>query len=417
MSPTPSAVERRLLPVLLLDCLAFGIVLPLLPGMAARFETRAVLIGMAVALDSAIAFLCTPLWGRLSDRIGRRPVLLLSLGGTVAGYVLFALAPSFGVLLLSRLVTGATGATASLAQATLSDVTAPAGRARAMGLVGAAFGTGFTLGPAIGGVSGRISEGLPAWIAVGIVAINLLLALVLLPETRGEAHRDAAPVTQRTGGDVPHAMDADARWRTARAPLLAAAFGTTFAFTVIYALFPLWCQTALGWPRPRVSSTFAVLGLVTIAVQGRLVGRLVPRFGDRRVAAVGALLLAAAFALLPWTAPTLVNDAPWRTAAQVLLLVTVAGAGWSLAGPAIAGAVSRHGIEGGAGARLGLLASAGAMARIAGPPTLGLATEFGGMPLAFAVAAVAAAAGGFALLAAPRALTSAARRCVPTAPP
>jgi hypothetical protein len=135
------------------------------------------------------------------------------------------------------------------------------------------------------------------------------------------------------------------------------------------------------------------------------------------VAAAGALLLGAAFALLPLTSPTLVNEAPWRTAAQVLLLVALAGAGWSLAGPAIAGAVSRHGIEGGAGARLGLLASAGAMARIAGPPTLGLATELGGMPLAFAAAALAAAAAGLALLTAPRALTSAARGFVPTAPP
>lgn len=380
-----AAATRRLLPVVVLDLIAFGLVLPLLPAAGARYESHAVLIGVLVALDSCFAFLLAPFWGRLSDRIGRRPVMLVGLAGSAAGYALFAVAPSFLVLLLSRVVTGATSTTVSVAQAALADITTPAQRARAMGLLGAAFGVGFTIGPLIGGIAGRVDDALPALLAAGLAAGNLLLALWLVPET----HRQIVPAA--AGASRTEATAPTPSVRRARQRVLAAAFGTTFAFSVMYVIFPLWCQQTLGWPRPRVSSTYAVLGLVTIVMQGRLVGRLVPRFGDARVAGAGALCLAAAFALLPWV--RLVPLHPWREAAQVVAIVTLIATGWSLTGPALAARMSHLDPAERRGRALGTLASAGSMARIVGPPTIGLLVQLGGFPLAYAAAALAALVG------------------------
>ena len=394
----------------MLDLIAFGIVLPLLPAAGARYETHAVLIGALVALDSCFAFLLAPWWGRLSDRIGRRPVILIGLAGSALGYGLFAVAPSFLVLLLSRAVTGMTSTTFGVAQAALADVTTPERRARAMGLLGAAFGVGFTVGPAIGGIAGRLDDGLPALVAAAIAAGNFLLGCVLVPETRTSLPGPSAPTV------LPALTSAE---QHERRRLLVAAFGTTFAFSVMYVIFPLWCQQALGWPRPRVSSTYAVLGLVTIIVQGRIVGRLVPRFGDGPIAAAGALCLAAALALLPFVQMHL--DAPWRTAAEVVALVTLLATGFSLTGPALAARMSRLGPTGAQGGVLGTLASAGSMGRIVGPPIIGLLSEAGGFGLAYGVAAAAALA-GLVVLQGPRGETSTeaftwgARRSGPSAP-
>jgi MFS family permease len=142
---------RRLFLTVFLDLIGFGIVLPLLPSYGARYTSSAALIGALVATDSLLTFLLAPAWGRLSDRIGRRPVLLIGLAGSVLSYVIFGLAGSFLALVLSRVVSGATGATIHVAQAYLADVTPPERRSHAMGLIGAAFGLGFTVGPAIGG--------------------------------------------------------------------------------------------------------------------------------------------------------------------------------------------------------------------------------------------------------------------------
>lgn len=380
-SPAPTAL-RRLLPVVLLDCIAFGVVLPLLPAAGAKFVSHAVLVGLLVALDSCVSFVLAPRWGRLSDRIGRRPVLLIGLAGTAAGYALFAVAPSFLVLLLSRVVTGATSTVVTVSQAALADVTAPERRARALGFVGAAFGVGFTVGPAIGGLAGRVHESLPGLIAVGLALLNTGLGVWLVPETRPAG----APVPARPA--LP-AAPFSAALRALREPVLQAHFATTLAFTAMYVLFPLWCQAALGWPRPRVSSTYVVLGLVTIVVQGRLVGRLVPRLGDGRVATLGALLLAAGCTLLPFI--TADPAAPWRTAVLVVTGVALVAAGFSLAGPAQAARLSRLGAADTQGGAFGTLASAGAMARIVGPPAIGLLTELGGFAAGWAAAAVAAA--------------------------
>ena len=165
-----------------IDLIGFGIVLPLLPSYAASFHVSDAGIGVLVASFSLMQFLLAHWWGRLSDRIGRRPVILVGLAGSALSYLLFALASNFWLLLLSRVVAGGMGATVNVAQAYLADTTTAERRARALGLIGAAFGLGFVVGPALGGIASRWGNAAPGLIASGLTAINFLLALRWLPE-------------------------------------------------------------------------------------------------------------------------------------------------------------------------------------------------------------------------------------------
>lgn len=364
------APATRLFLTVFLDLIGFGIVLPLLPSFGFKYTASAALIGALVATDSALTFVVAPWWGRLSDRIGRRPVLLVGLAGSALSYLVFGLAGSLAVLFLSRVISGATGATIHVAQAYLADVTPPERRSHAMGMIGAAFGLGFTVGPAIGGISSRFGDPLPGLIAATIAAANLLLAWRWLPETDVRRRPDYRPLPLReTGLGLPAGI----------------MFASTLAFTAIYVSFPLFAQEILNYDRSAVSSFFVVIGLVTIVVQGRLVGRLAPRVGERRLMLLGSLIMAAGFGLFPHASVT--------TAGLVLCLVALTS-GFCLVGPSLAGLVSRRAPSEGQGRVLGLLQSVGAVARIVGPPALGL-VQLGAGP-----AAPFYAAAGSALIAA-----------------
>lgn len=364
------APATRLFLTVFLDLIGFGIVLPLLPSFGFRYTTSAGLIGALVATDSLLTFLVAPWWGRLSDRIGRRPVLLVGLAGSAVSYLAFGLAGSLAVLFLSRVISGATGATIHVAQAYLADVTPAERRSHAMGMIGAAFGLGFTVGPAIGGIASKFSDPLPGLIAAAIAAVNLVLAWSWLPETDVRRRPDYRPLPLReTGLGLPAGI----------------MFASTLAFTAIYVSFPLFAQEILGYERPAVSSFFVVIGVVTIVVQGRLVGRLAPRVGERRLVLLGSLIMAAGFGLFPY--------ASVNTAGLVLCLVALTS-GFCLVGPSLAGLVSRRAPAEGQGRVLGLLQSVGAVARILGPPALGFVQQAAGAPAPFLVAAGAALAAG-----------------------
>lgn len=364
------APATRLFLTVFLDLIGFGIVLPLLPSFGFKYTTSAGLIGALVATDSLLTFVVAPWWGRLSDRIGRRPVLLVGLAGSAVSYLAFGLAGSLAVLFLSRMISGATGATIHVAQAYLADVTPAERRSHAMGMIGAAFGLGFTVGPAIGGIASKFSEPLPGLIAAAIAAVNLVLAWRWLPETDVRRRPDYRPLPLRqTGLGLPAGI----------------MFASTLAFTAIYVSFPLFAQEILGYDRPAVSSFFVVIGVVTIVVQGRLVGRLAPRVGERRLVLLGSLIMAAGFGLFPYASTS--------TAGLVLCLVALTS-GFCLVGPSLAGLVSRRAPAEGQGRVLGLLQSVGAVARILGPPALGFVQQAAGAPAPFLVAAGAALAAG-----------------------
>src|ERR1041385_860032 len=183
-NPVRDRATLRIFLIVFADLVGFGIVMPLLPSYGARYVSNETLIGLLVSATPAMLLLAAPLWGRLSDRIGRRPVMLLSLAGSFLSYLIFARAGSFAMLLVSRIVAGAIDATVGVGQAYLADRTKPAERAKAMGLIGAAYGMGFIVGPALSGIASLIRPDLPGYLAAAITGGNLVAAFFLLPGGR-----------------------------------------------------------------------------------------------------------------------------------------------------------------------------------------------------------------------------------------
>ena len=183
--------------IVFIDLMGFGIVIPLLPLYGEAYHPTPVAFGFMMASYSLMQFLFAPVMGRISDRCGRRPVLLLSLAGTVAGYLLFALQDSFAMLVAARVAGGIMGANVATAQAVIADITGPEDRARGMGLIGAAFGLGFILGPALGGTAHRLGHSFPGLLAAALSATALILAWLTLPETWPPERRARAPVSEK----------------------------------------------------------------------------------------------------------------------------------------------------------------------------------------------------------------------------
>lgn len=378
MKPPGTRASRLLIGVLLADVTCFAIVMPLLASYGSAMGSSGAAIGALVAAYSAMHFLLAPVWGRFSDRVGRRPVLLLGILGTLCSSLLFAFAPNYLTLLLSRVVAGGLGATLHIAQAYVADQTGPAERTRVMGLIGATYGFGFILGPIIGGVTSGLGDAAPGLAASGISLVALVVAGAWLPEPA------------RRQPEAPAVAFPPFAWRPFVIPF-AAAFASTLAFTVIYVVLPLHVEEALGYGRSRVSYLFALVGLMTTIVQGGVVGRLAPRLGEGRLVTLGGVLMAAGLASLP---PGTVGPAM-----QPLLLtgLAVLGIGYGFVGPAEAGYVSRRAGRADQGRLLGVLQSINAVSRIAGPVAAGALLAFGGAALAFFAAAgsagVAAALG------------------------
>ena len=351
--PTPPA--RSAIPIVVatvfVDVIGFGMILPLLPSYAARLGGSPAAIGLLVASYSAMQFVLAPLWGRASDMFGRRPVLLIGLAGSVASYLVFAWADSLPLLLLSRVLDGGSGATINVAQAYLADETTPEKRTKAMGVVGAAFGLGFIVGPILGGITASIGTTLPGLVAAAITAANLVMAWLLLPES---VRRVATP-------GVPEAPLA---WR-GLAPPVTVLFLATLAFSVMYVVFPLYGEARFGASRSTVGYWFAFVGLATAIVQGGLLGRLVARFGEAGVARLGALLMAVGFVLVPPAGEAAAPGALFYGA------LTLLGAGFGMAGPSMIGLASRRAAATVQGRTLGVTQSASSLARIVGPIVAG----------------------------------------------
>ena len=362
--------------VVFIDLLGFGIVLPLLPTYAALFHVSPAAIGFLVTSFSLLQLVAVPVWGAISDRLGRRPVLIVGLVGSTASYILFAAARSYWALLVSRIVAGAMGATIGVAQAYIADVTAPERRAHAMGVLGAAFAMGFILGPALGGLLSAHSYSSAGVVAAALCAANALGALLWLPETaRHEAVRRAGRVSLRT-----------------LAAPLAASFLLTAAFAVIHVTLPLFGRDVWHVTTRRMGMIFAYMGVVSAVVQGGLVGRLAPRLGEKRVAAAGGLLLAAGLALVP------AASGPWLLYAALGTLA----AGSALATPSVYAVVSRRASAAQQGAALGITQTASTLGRIAGPTVAGFLIGASGMSAPFFAGAILGVLGMVAALFLPR---------------
>jgi DHA1 family tetracycline resistance protein-like MFS transporter len=370
---TSTAAGRTLFAIVLIDLVGFGIVLPILPAYAAEFSSSETAIGALVASFSFMQFLVAPWWGRLSDRIGRRPVILLGLASSAASYLLFAVAQSYWLLLFSRVLAGGVGATVNVAQAYLADITPPAGRARAMGMIGMAFGLAFIIGPALAALTSQAGAMIPGGTASAFCALSLLIAWRSLPESRD--HQPSRPV-----GPVP--------WGITKAPYLVMLL-SVIGFAVITVVFPLFTSQVMGLGRRETSMFFVLMGVSSAVVQGWLLGKIAPRLGEQTLMIAGSVLLALGLVAIP-----LAHSAAIGTGGQwtIFLLALVAlSAGTGFVWPAVAAFISRETSEYSQGSALGMLHSIASMARVVGPILIGFVGERGGFSAAFYGAALMAA--------------------------
>jgi MFS family permease len=307
------------------DLIGFGIVLPILPLYAKRFHTTSFQATLLVAAFSAASLVCSPLWGRVSDRFGRKPVLLVSLTGTAIGSLVTGVAGGLAVLLVGRIIDGASGASVSVAQAAAADLATPADRHRLFGLLGAAFGVGFVAGPALGSLAALGGPRLPFFLAAAIAAINTVMAARRLPETHRA--RAGAPPSPRPGPIAALAAGRDA----GVAPLLAVGFCALVAFSGFEATFALFGERRLGFGIASSAAVFTAIGAAIVAVQGGLVHRVVARVGEAGTLLGGLACNGAGLALLApahsWAlaAPALVGLTVGQGLVQTTLVSSVAG--------------------------------------------------------------------------------------------
>ena len=365
-----------------LDLVGFGIVIPLLPLYAERFGAGPVAAAWLLSIYSLMQFLFAPWWGRLSDRVGRRPVLLVGIAGAALSYLAFGLAGSLTWLFVARAVNGLMGANIGVAQAYIADVTPPHERARGMGMIGAAFGLGFIFGPAIGGFLSRWGPAAPFLGAAALAAANFVLAWYRLPESLPAEVRGAA--TPRNAGlraRVATVLDAPGRLRG----LYATVFAVTMGIAGVEAMLSLWAGRRWGLGFESVGYGFALVGLVVAMAQGLMVGPLVKRIGERGAGLLGLALIAAGMAVVP-LAPSL---------PLVVLAGAVFAVGQAAATPAVMAMISHQGGVADQGRILAASQSLSALARVLGPWAAGAAFAYLGISAPYAGGAVLA---GVALL-------------------
>jgi len=339
----------------LIDLIGFGIILPILPFYAQRFGAAGLGYGGVIGVFSLMQFVATALLGKLSDRIGRRPVLLTTMLVNAVGYTLFAFAGSYWVLFLSRVVSGFAGGNISAAQAYMADITTPAERSRGMGMVGAAFGIGFSLGPAIGGFAAHYGgTAAPGLVAVALSLANFVSAYFILPESLKHELRVKRPIL-----DMAHIGDALARPRLR--PLMAVWALVPLAFAGYTVALPLRAAAALGWQEREMAILFTIIGVTAASVQGYFFGKIVRRVGERTLVIAGTFGMALAIAVVPFL----------PSSALLYGWTFVLAVSNSVFAPAATGLVSVYAAPHEQGTVLGAAQAIAALGRTAGPPLIG----------------------------------------------
>ncbi|MGZ8354860.1 MAG: MFS transporter [Allosphingosinicella sp.] len=344
--------------IVFVDLVGFGVIIPLLPFYGEHFQASPATVGLLMATYSLAQFISAPVLGRLSDRIGRKPVLSVSLAGAAGSYLLLAFASDLWMLFAARGIGGLMAGNISTAFAYVADVTTPANRAKGMGIIGAAFGLGFIFGPAIGGVLAGNDPATadfesPALAAFALSSLALVLCLTVLKESL-PAETRARLGAQTTG-----------RWRWLRRALadpgvrviLIMSFLATFVFAGMETTFAMWSRRQFGWGPEQNGYLFAFVGAMTALIQGGLVGRLARAFGERKLVAGGSLLLALGMLLIAF------STSLWL----LLIAMAAVAAGFSMVTPSLNSLLSQEVDAGAQGGMMGLARSATTMGRILGP--------------------------------------------------
>jgi DHA1 family tetracycline resistance protein-like MFS transporter len=359
--------------VVFVDLLGFGLILPLLPYFAETFGATPLVIGLIVASYAAASLVGAPLMGRLSDRYGRRPVLLLSVAGTFIGYLLLGLAQPIGtyfanlfdsqavnafiisVLFISRMIDGFTGGNITVAQAYISDVTDETNRSRGLGIIGSAFGLGFIIGPAVGGLLSRWGYNLPAFAAAGLAFLNLISIFFFLPESLTVEQREANMNQQRPAFTLKALINALNRPKVG--PLLLVRFFVMLAFAMFQAIFALFAQHKLNLSSQSTGLVLTYIGLYSVLVQGVGIGLLTKRFTDNTIIITSLWMMFLGFVV--WS---LTPNLP----VMLLAILPLSGGGWivnTIITSAITKAVSPEEI----GGMLGISTSLESITRVISP--------------------------------------------------
>jgi multidrug resistance protein len=352
-----------------IDLLGFGIIIPLLPFYAESFGATALMVGLLGTSFSLMQFVFSPIWGRLSDRIGRKPIILIGLMGSCVSYLVLALATTLPIVFLARIVGGIAGANIPTAQAYIADVTTPENRAKGMGMVGAAFGMGFIFGPALGGLLSRFGPSVPMWFAAALCFLNFAAACFLLPESRVG--------TKQSSGLSRLDVFRRALVHPQLTLLLALYFLVTFAFSGFEATFALFSERRFGFTGATIGLVFTFIGTILALVQGVVVGRVVKRIGEARLIPVAIFLIAVSIGLVPFA-----FSVPVLLGAVGLLAM-----GMGFNSPAMSSMVSRLSDPNDQGGILGLASSLASLGRVVGPAWGGFLFDHFGMTVPYLSAA------------------------------
>jgi DHA1 family tetracycline resistance protein-like MFS transporter len=366
-----------------LDLIGFGIIIPFLPLYVKSMGGTAETVGFLFASFSLTQLVATPILGRVSDRFGRRRVILTSLAGNAASMVLFAVASNLRflpLLFVSRILAGATAGNIAACQAAVADVTQGSNRARGMGRIGAGIGLGMVLGPVIGGWASKVGESFPPLAAASLAALDLVAALILMPETRPVSSATKAGRDAQTSNGPPAPTLAALLAEPRIVTVLALYFLTFLYMTTLQVALPLLANARLHWTEADVGHVFGLFGLIGLVVQGFLIGRLTRAFGAKNLVLAGALASMTGLLMI----------AGAHVSGVLIGGLALLGLGLGVTNPVLSTLASEYAGAGRQGVVLGFAQSAGGLARTVGPIGSGILYARIGPPASFLGGAVAA---------------------------
>jgi len=343
-----------ILSIVFIDLIGFGMIIPILPLYAQRFQATEWQIGLLLASYSLMQFLASPLLGWLSDRYGRKPVLLCSLVGSALGYLLMANAASLTILFAARILAGISGASVGTASAYIADITPPENRSKRIGLIGAAFGVGFILGPATGGILSHFSVVAPFWFAAILSILNAIAMWILLPEPERHAVLQQGPV------DLRETFEQAGSWRLGVITLIY--FIGIAGFAIVTVIYAQVSNRRFDLNQSQISYIFVMMGLIGALIQGGAIGRLAKRFGDVNLAITGFAVMAISMVAMPLA----------HSVFLFLLFSAGLAMGNSLSQPTMSAIASKGASPALQGRVLGIVQSAGSLGRVFGPVIAGV---------------------------------------------
>ena len=338
--------------IVFIDLVGFGLILPLLPFIAEEFGANPLQIGLLVAIYSLFQFISAPILGRLSDRFGRKKLLIISQIGSAIGFLLLGMANSLTLLFASRIIDGITGGNISIAQAYIADVTTPKTRARGMGLIGAAFGLGFIIGPALSGLLSQISFSAPAYFASLTALLTAGLTAKVLKETVNTSKASKSP---RTRLNLEQFKKVFSLYPIGI--LIVVFFFTNFSLSTLQGTFALWTERSFGFGPAQTGWLFAYVGVVSVVVQLKLLPALINKYKEVRVLKAAQLIFSLGLLILGLAAHPLV----------LIAVMPMIATGNGLSNPTIQALASENVKPQEYGEVLGILQSAGSLGRIIGP--------------------------------------------------